>query len=314
MKEKWIEVFRAGTWIDSSGNKKKWTRKDIDKMVSQYEEREDDAPVVIGHPRSNSPAYGWAMELKREGDLLLAKIKPTVREFVDWVNNKLYKHVSISLRPDLSLRHIGFLGGSPPAVKGLKAPEFGEEEFVEIEFETAQLPETTKDKEDKMTEEEKKKLQEFDELKKNNEELKRNFMASEEERKTARENLKKLRMNMRKSEFEQFLNQEIAWGSVNEKQKETAFKILEFLGGEQFSEDGEDSEGVKLFKEFLKEVPGKVKPGEVATQSSAAGTEGKAKEFTEKVNEYMKEHDVDMKTAVLETASAHPELYRAANG
>ncbi len=334
MEPKWIEVFRTGTHTDSSGNTKEWTRNDLDKIVSQYSERDEDdqAPAVIGHPRSNAPAYGWATQLKREGDLLLAKIKPTAKEFVGWVRDGLYKRVSISLRPDMNLRHIGFLGATPPAVKGLKVPEFAEEEFVEFETEAEKLSEKNLNKEDEMTDAEKKKLQEYEELKKKNEklekdnkelkeksdsqssefeEMKKNFEASEEERKTARENLRRLNLNARKMEFEQFLNREIAWGSMNEDQKNRAVKILEILGGEQFSE--EETEGVKIFKEFLQGLPEKVKPGEIATQGSAA-TGGKAKEFEEKVEEFMAANDgVDYKTAALRVAEKHPELYKAAS-
>ena len=334
MEPKWIEVFRAGEHTDSSGNTKEWTRKDLDTIVEQYAERgeDDQAPAVIGHPRSNSPAYGWATELRRKGDLLLAKVKPTVKEFTAWVNAGLYKRVSISLRPDMSLRHIGFLGGKAPAVKGLKVPEFAEEEFVEFETEAEKLSEKTQSKEDEMTDAEKKKLQEYEELVKKNEklekenkdlkeksesqssefaELKKDFEASEQERKTARENLRRLNLNARKMEFEQFLNREIAWGSMNDDQKDRAVKILDILGGEQFSED--EPEGVKLFKEFLKDLPEKVKPGEVATRNNAAATEGKMKEFEDKVNEFMAANDgVDYKTAVVRTAAKHPDLYEAA--
>lgn len=336
MEPKWIEVFRAGTHTDSSGNTKEWTRNDLDRIVDQYAERNEDdqAPAVIGHPRSNSPAYGWATQLKRQGDLLLAKVKPTVKEFTAWVNDGLYKRVSISLRPDMSLRHIGFLGGKAPAVKGLKVPEFAEEEFVEFETEAEKLSENTQNKEDEMTDAEKKKLQEYEELKKKNEqlekdnkelkeksesqssefeEMKKEFQASEEERKKAKDNLKRLNLNARKMEFEQFLNREIAWGSMNEDQKNRAIKILEILGGEQFSE--EETEGVKLFKEFLKEIPEKVKPGQVATRNSAAASEGKMKEFEDKVEEFMAANEgTDYKTAVVRTAAKHPDLYEAATG
>ena len=326
MDEKWIEVFKTGTHTDSSGNTKKWTTKDIDKIVSNYAARKVDSPAVIGHPKSNSPAYGWVMELKRDGDKLLAKVKPTVKEFVEWVNKKLYKYVSISLRPDLSLRHVGFLGGSPPAVKGLKVPEFAEEEFTEIEIPATEMSENQKKEEETMSTPSEK---EFTEIKKTNEdlqkanteikkefkELKKDFESSTEERRKAQEHLQRLRLDMRKNEFKQFLNREIAWGALNEEQKTTAGKILDILGGEQFTDEGEEPEGLKLFKEFLKALPEKTKPGEIATRQLAAGATEKSKEFDEKVTEYMKAHeDADYKEAVLATAREHPTIYAAANG
>jgi len=64
-------------------------------------------------------AFGWIEGLKKSGDVLLAKLKDVVPEFGDAVKTGLYKKRSASFYPDGRLRHVGFLGGSPPAVKGL---------------------------------------------------------------------------------------------------------------------------------------------------------------------------------------------------
>ena len=285
MQEKWIEIFKTGTHTDSSGNTKEWTTKDIDKIVNSYAAREVDAPAVIGHPKSNAPAYGWVLDLKRDGSKLLAKVKPTAKEFVGWLRKGLYRHVSMSVRPDLTLRHIGFLGAAPPAVKGLKVPEFADEEFTEIEIELSEI-QTKEDeampteKEFKELKEEKEKLEkelkefkeksdtgsgkadkvlkaEFEEFKKKYEELESNFAATEEEKAAARKELKRLRLNARKNQFSQFLNEEVAWGALNEDQKNTALRILQTLSGEEFAEEGEEPEEVKEFKEFLKAIPGR---------------------------------------------------------
>ncbi|HEX2982973.1 MAG TPA: hypothetical protein VHO28_05455, partial [Ignavibacteriales bacterium] len=45
-------------------------------------------------------------------------------EFRQWINKKLYKTISVALRPDWSIKHIGFLGAQPPAVTGLPVVEF----------------------------------------------------------------------------------------------------------------------------------------------------------------------------------------------
>lgn len=130
-----IEVFRAGTWTDSAGNTRTWTEEDLDKIVQKYNsQKEHEAPVVIGHPKDNAPAYGWVEQLERRGKSIWAKIRPTVQEFVDWVRQGLYKKVSISLYPDLLLRHIGFLGATPPAVKGLTPPQFSDSQYTEYEL------------------------------------------------------------------------------------------------------------------------------------------------------------------------------------
>lgn len=138
-KDLWIEVFKAGTHTDSAGNVRDWTTDDIDTMVALYNNQPDDtkheAPVVIGHPEDDSPAYGWVAELKRDGDILLARLKDLAPEFVEWVQKGLYKKRSISVYSDLLLKHVGFLGGVPPAVKGLADPQFNHgEKAIVIEF------------------------------------------------------------------------------------------------------------------------------------------------------------------------------------
>ena len=131
----WIEILKTGKWKDSSGKEHSFTEKDLEEIAKKYEERTNDAPVVVGHPKDNSPAYGWVEKLKKEGNVLKAKIKDLVPEFVDAVKKRMYKYVSVSLYPDNRLRHIGFLGGMPPAVKGLEAVQFSnDEEYVTFEF------------------------------------------------------------------------------------------------------------------------------------------------------------------------------------
>jgi hypothetical protein len=136
----WIEVFKAGTQTDSSGDTKEWTQEDIDAIVSKYNDQTDhEAPIVVGHPLDNSPAYGWVEALKAQGGMLLAKIKQLDTQFKELVNQGRYKKVSIALYPNLLLRHIGFLGAMPPAVKGLKTAKFNEEEDY-LSYELEQSP------------------------------------------------------------------------------------------------------------------------------------------------------------------------------
>jgi len=135
MEGKWIEIFRTGTHTDSSGKTKTWTEKDLDQVVQKYNPAGHEAPIVIGHPKENDPAFGWIEGLKREGSLLLAKAKQVVPEFADMVKKGLFKKRSMSLYPDLTLRHVGFLGATPPAVKGLSDIAFKEgEEVIAYEF------------------------------------------------------------------------------------------------------------------------------------------------------------------------------------
>lgn len=132
----WFEVFRAGTWTDSKGRTRTWTEADLDRIAAGYDPADHEAPLVIGHPQANAPAYGWVEGLKREGSRLLAKARQVVPEFAAAVAQGLYKKRSISLASDgVRLRHVGFLGAAEPAVPGLKDLAFaGDDEEQRFEF------------------------------------------------------------------------------------------------------------------------------------------------------------------------------------
>ena len=119
----WIDIFKTGTHTDSKGRTNAFTHDDLDGIVASYSAGEHEAPVVIGHPKDDSPAWGWVEGLRRTGDILQGKLRELAPEFVEWVKEGRYKKRSISLYPDNTLRHVGFLGAMPPAVKGLTDAE-----------------------------------------------------------------------------------------------------------------------------------------------------------------------------------------------
>lgn len=120
--DEWDLVFTAGLHTDSNGNKKVWTTGDLDRIVNSFNPAYHEPPLVIGHPSDNAPAFGWVAGIKRVGDGLYLKYKDVAAEFKDWAAKKLFKKKSIAVYPDGSLRHIGYLGAMPPAIKGL--PDF----------------------------------------------------------------------------------------------------------------------------------------------------------------------------------------------
>lgn len=122
--EKWFEIFRAGDHTSSNGKARIWTKQDLDYMVSSYNENDNPAPLVIGHPKSNGPAYGWVDKLARVGDNLLALPKQVSPALSELVKNGTYPKRSISVKADGTLNHVGFIGAFPPAVKGLEDIEF----------------------------------------------------------------------------------------------------------------------------------------------------------------------------------------------
>jgi hypothetical protein len=131
----WINVFRTGKHTDSAGKTTEFTLDTLNTIASLYNERvatqiNNEAPIVKGHPKADEPAYGWIKELKVENERLYARIDEIDIEFEQEVKDKKYKNVSIALNSDLSLKHVGFLGAVPPAVKELENIQFNSEEVT----------------------------------------------------------------------------------------------------------------------------------------------------------------------------------------
>ncbi|MHB8579996.1 MAG: hypothetical protein ACYDA4_09050 [Ignavibacteriaceae bacterium] len=123
-----FEILKTGKFMSSNGKEKEFSQTDLENIASSYDPAVSEAPLVIGHPKTNDPAYGWIENLKVTGDRLIAKAKQVVPEFLEAVKNGLFKKRSVSLTQDGKLRHVGFLGAELPAVKGLADLAFSETE------------------------------------------------------------------------------------------------------------------------------------------------------------------------------------------
>ena len=134
----WFDVFKCGTHRDHSGVMRTITESEIDKAISAY--RTDSAPIVVGHPTLNAPAYGWIKDFRRSGATVQARASSVVPEFTEAVKKGLYNNRSLSFNSDGTFRHVGFLGAAAPAVKGLEEIQFSDEG----ECITVDLPEAVK--------------------------------------------------------------------------------------------------------------------------------------------------------------------------
>lgn len=129
----WFDVFRCGTHTDRFGREVTVTPADIDAAIAGYQA--DTAPIVVGHPTLNAPAYGWIKAFRRVGDTVQAKASSVAAEFADVVKRHLYKNRSLAFGPGLKFRHVGFLGAQAPAVKGLQDIQFAiKEDYMDVEF------------------------------------------------------------------------------------------------------------------------------------------------------------------------------------
>ncbi|WP_064435419.1 hypothetical protein [Pseudoalteromonas neustonica] len=116
----WFEVFKAGTQTDAKGVEHTFSVADLSSVVTNFKPKS--APLVIGHPKMDDPAWGWASELKAENGSLFAKAEDVCAEFAQAVQSKRYPNRSVKLEKvanGYQLAHIGYLGGKAPAVEGL---------------------------------------------------------------------------------------------------------------------------------------------------------------------------------------------------
>ena len=139
-----LHLFKPGRHTAASGATLDFSAAQLQATASAYDPAKHEAPIVVGHPTHDAPAYGWVKSLGfAEGDLD-AEPHQVDAAFAELVAAGRYKKISASFyTPDAPtnpvpgvyyLRHVGFLGAQPPAVKGLKSAEFADAEIGVIEF------------------------------------------------------------------------------------------------------------------------------------------------------------------------------------
>jgi hypothetical protein len=131
----WIEIFRAGDY----GEKGNWTPEKLAAVVSNFKSGAWKPPAVLGHPKNDSPAMGWVEDLALEGAVLKAKFEKVQPQLEAHVAEGRFPNRSAAFYMDPQgngpmLRHVGFLGATPPEVKGLEAIKFSDGEFIAIDF------------------------------------------------------------------------------------------------------------------------------------------------------------------------------------
>lgn len=253
----WVEVFRAGEQTDSSGNTRKWTASDLEKIVRNYNAKKHEAPVVIGHPKDNAPAFGWVAGLKTDGKRLFAKFKQLIPEFIDAVKRGLYKKRSISLYPDLTLRHIGFLGAIPPAIKGLADIQFNENEGITIEFNSSADLNKSGSREKSL----------FREKKGESKPMTTRKTDRDSEIHRLKAQLKEEQRKNRVSEFKEFVNNLHSEGKVVSDLQEELLELMEVMheaGEADFSEGKVNA--LDRFRDYLEKQPPIVHFGEVVQE------------------------------------------------
>lgn len=129
-----IEIFREGTHVDDALVPHTYSAADIDAMAAAYDPALHDAPLTLGHPATDEPRYGHVAALQAVDNaagqrtlvMNVADVQPAFAEAV--TARRFPKRSTAFYSPthpqnpkpgSWYVRHVGFLGAQPPAVKGL---------------------------------------------------------------------------------------------------------------------------------------------------------------------------------------------------
>lgn len=264
-----IEIFRAGTHRDDAGNTHSFSRAQLEEMAASYNAALREAPLTVGHPKDNLPAYGWVRRVfVNEAGNLAVDPHQVDAQFAEMVKNGRFKKRSASFYPPNAphnptpgrwyLRHVAFLGAQPPAVAGLKDIGFSADDAAEaISFgavnfsETAGAPATNppSQQEPTMSDADKAELERLraadkanqDALTKKDAEIKAANEAAAAAKAQAASFAEKAAAD-RRAGFLSFAESEVKAGRLLPKDKQTAVAALETLAAAEqplsFSEGG----------------------------------------------------------------------------
>ncbi len=139
-----LQIFRPGQHTAMSGDRLSFAAADLEASAAAYNPALFEAPIVVGHPQTDGPAYGWVKALSFADNALEAEPDQVDPAFAELVAAGRYKKISASFYSPTApnnpvpgvyyLRHVGFLGAQSPAVKGLRSPQFAEAEAGIVEF------------------------------------------------------------------------------------------------------------------------------------------------------------------------------------
>ncbi|MCY3689236.1 MAG: hypothetical protein OXG90_09720 [Gammaproteobacteria bacterium] len=139
-----IDLLKIGNYTDANGNRHEFTRQNLTDLAESYDADKWPSPLVLGHPKMDSPAYGWLGSASVEGDTLTGKIVDLAEDVKTLIRNKSFRRISISIHPvdgasnprrgrSLYIRHVGLLGAKAPAVPGLSPVSLsGHDDNIEL--------------------------------------------------------------------------------------------------------------------------------------------------------------------------------------
>jgi hypothetical protein len=320
-----IHLFVPGQHTSMAGDDLQFGEADLQASAAAYDPVKHEAPLVIGHPKHDAPAYGWVQSVQFADDGLTAIPHQINPDFAELHESGAFKKVSASFyHPNAKsnpvpgvyyLRHIGFLGAMPPAIKGLREPQFSETEtdadFITVEFSE---PEQPPEEDNTVTPEEAAAL-EAQNKKLAADLAARDKLLADERAAHAKEAAD--RAHADNVSFAEKLATDTRIGKDDVPLVASVLTQLQQPSGDvdkpvEFGEGDESLPMHQVLTDWLAKLPERVEFGEHATKDKAAqdddaddgetieyaeGTDPEAIALDKKIRAYMKKHGVDYRTA-----------------
>ena len=80
-----IAIFRTGDFVSVEGTAVSFGQAELEQIETSYDAASDPAPLVVGHPKTEDPAYGWVKSLSVEDGVLFANPERVEATFAEMV-------------------------------------------------------------------------------------------------------------------------------------------------------------------------------------------------------------------------------------
>jgi len=128
-----LHLARVGSFTDMHGQAVEVTADLLAQLAASYDPAVHRAPLVIGHPQTNSPAFGWLERVTATDAGLFGTPTQVDPAFAAAVRDARYPNRSLSFWPaghpgspvpgQPYIRHLGVLGATAPAIPGLQGAD-----------------------------------------------------------------------------------------------------------------------------------------------------------------------------------------------
>jgi hypothetical protein len=68
-----MQIFKTGTHTSANGVTLDFNETTIKQAIAAYDPAVHEAPIVVGHPKDNHPAYGWIKSVDFEDGAIVAE-------------------------------------------------------------------------------------------------------------------------------------------------------------------------------------------------------------------------------------------------